>query len=77
MNIGRNWRLKADENDNLVIYHKDPLKKKWKAVSQFRPPLTHRIKKKKLDKEVKKKQINNKNVNNLNNVKLNNVKIEN
>ena len=77
MNIGKNWRLKPDDNDNLIIYHKDPLKNKWKAVSQFRPPLTHRIKKKKLDKETNKKQINNKNVNNLNNVKLNNVKIDN
>lgn len=54
MNIGKNWRLKADENDNLIVYHKDPLKDKWKAVSVFKPPLTHKIKKKKLDKKIKK-----------------------
>ena len=74
MNIGKNWRLKADENDNLVIYHKDPIKNKWKAVSQFRPPFSHKIKKKKLDKEKNKSK--SKKRNNLNNVKLNNVKIE-
>ena len=54
MNIGRNWRLKQDEDFNLVFYHKDPTKDKWKATHVIRPPRTHVIKKKKLDKEAKK-----------------------
>ena len=54
MNIGRNWRLKQDEDLNLVFYHKDPTKDKWKATHVIRPPRTHIIKKKKLEKEAKK-----------------------
>ena len=46
--------------------YKDPIKNKWKSVSQFKPPLTHRIKKKKLDKNKLKKE-NEKKVSNLNN----------
>ena len=77
MNIGKNWRLKPDENDNLIIYHKDPIKSKWKAVTQFKPPITHRIKKKKLEKEKKKleKEKKKKYVN-LNNKKLDSVNID-